>query len=49
VEQVADYLAVSFGTAHHIITQELGKRKIAAEWVPHILTEEQQKMRVQLS
>jgi histone-lysine N-methyltransferase SETMAR len=48
VEQVADHLGVSFGTAHHILTVELGKKKVAAKWVPHILSEEQQEMRVQI-
>jgi histone-lysine N-methyltransferase SETMAR len=47
-EQVAEHLGVSVGTAHHILTVELGKKKIAAKWVPHILTEDQLLTRVQL-
>ena len=47
-EQVADHLGVSVSTAHHILTVKLNKRKIAAKWVPHILTEEQLQLRVHL-
>lgn len=44
--QIAYALDISKDTAHHILTDTLGKRKICAKWVPHILTEEQRQCRM---
>ena len=49
VEHVTESVGVSHGTAHHILTHQLGKRKVAAKWVPHELSEEQKQRRLQIS
>ena len=45
-DSVAEHFDISHGTAHHIITGVLGLRKLAAKFVPHLLTEEQKRNRV---
>lgn len=45
-DSVAEHVDISHATAHHIITSILGLRKLAAKFVPHLLTEEQKRNRV---
>jgi histone-lysine N-methyltransferase SETMAR len=47
LRQIAYSLNISKDTAHHILTVELGKRKIAAKWIPHVLTDEQRVCRAE--
>lgn len=47
--QLAAELGISANTAHRILTEKLGKRKVAAKWVLHVLTVEQQLCRVNIS
>ena len=44
--QVAASVGISHDSAHKIITVDLNKRKLAAKWIPHLLTEEQMASRV---
>lgn len=46
--QLSEMVGVSHNTIHKILTEELGKRKVCAKWVPHLLTEEQKTVRVLL-
>ena len=46
--QVGCCLGISHDSAHKILTVDLGKKKICAKWVPHLLTEEQCVNRTQL-
>ena len=48
VEHVAEEVGISVGTAHSIITEQLEMRKLAAKWVPHLLSEEQRQVRVRV-
>ena len=47
--QIAETIGISHGSAHTILTEELGKRKVCSKFVPHLLTEEQKVVRVTLS
>lgn len=49
VDDVAETIGISHGTAHHIITEILGLKKLCAKWVPHSLTMEQKHIRMRLS
>lgn len=48
-EEVANSLKISSDSAHRILRENLGKRKIAAKWVPHMLTEDQKVARMTIS
>ena len=48
VEHVADRFAISYGTAHGIMTERLGMRRVSARWVPRLLTSEQMGVRVKM-
>ena len=48
-EQIAYTLGISHTSVHQILTEHLGKRKVAAKYVPHDLTVEQKQNRVNLS
>uniref|UniRef100_A0A1I8JGJ3 Amino_oxidase domain-containing protein n=1 Tax=Macrostomum lignano TaxID=282301 RepID=A0A1I8JGJ3_9PLAT len=39
---IAYELGVSYGSAHNIMHEQLGRTKTCARWVPHLLTPEQQ-------
>ncbi|MPC18245.1 Histone-lysine N-methyltransferase SETMAR [Portunus trituberculatus] len=41
-------LGVSYGSAHGIMHEHLGLRKKCAQWIPHLLTEEQKSERVRI-
>lgn len=47
-EELSTMVGVSSFTVHNILRNKLHKRKLAAKWVPHVLTEEQQENRVRL-
>uniref|UniRef100_A0A8D8U2F0 Mos1 transposase HTH domain-containing protein n=1 Tax=Cacopsylla melanoneura TaxID=428564 RepID=A0A8D8U2F0_9HEMI len=46
VRMIADQVAIDKMTAHTIITEELGMRKICAKLVPKVLTDDQKQRRV---
>lgn len=39
VDEIAETIGISFGSAHEIITERLEYRKVCARWVPRLLTE----------
>ena len=43
---ITDRLNIGKKTVHRIVTEDLGKRKICARFVPHALTTEQKQERV---
>lgn len=45
--ELSEIVGVSKSTVHRILTDELGKKKVFAKWVPHLLTPEQKQARVQ--
>ena len=47
VERIADIMNISVGSAHHILKDELKLNRVCARWVPHFLTTEQMKKRVE--
>ena len=49
VEEIANKVGISEGSAHTILTQNLGMKKVCARWVPHLLTTDQKKQRVDCS
>ena len=46
LQMIADHLNIGKETVHRIVTEDLGKRKIWARYVPHALTREQKQERV---
>ena len=40
--QMSQMVGVSHNSVHKILTENLGKRKVCAKWVPHLLTDERQ-------
>ena len=46
--QMSEMVGVSHNSVHKILTENLGKRKVCAKWVPHLLTDEQKTLRVNL-
>jgi len=46
---MADELGISKDTAHPIVLEDLGKRKICSPFVPHKLTDEQKAKRMETS
>lgn len=49
VREVAEAVRVSYGTAINILRDKLGMRKLAARWVPRLLTADNKRMRVTTS
>lgn len=45
---IAEEHDISFGTVQKIITEDLKMRKLCAKWIPHILTDEQKGLRMNL-
>ena len=45
--QIASMVGISLGAAHAILKHNLKMRKICARWIPHLLTNEQKRARVQ--
>ena len=49
VDQMATELDISHGTAWHLVTENLGMKKLCSRWIPHVLTEEQKVNRMLVS
>lgn len=49
VRELSETSGVSVGTIHSILHDDLHMRKLAARWVPHLLSEDQKKRRVECS
>ena len=49
VRELSDTCGLSIGTVHTILHDDLHMKKLAARWVPHLLTDEQKKQRVDFS
>lgn len=49
IRDLVDRTDSSYGTVFNIIHNELGMRRICARWIPHMLTEEKKRKRVELS
>lgn len=48
VEEIASEVRISIGSAHTIICEHLGFRKISARWVPKLLTKNQKQARLEI-
>ena len=48
IDELAEQVGVSHGSMYTILTEKLHKSKKCAKWVPHLLSEEQKHMRMQL-
>ena len=49
VREVADEVGISIGSGHQIFTEKLQMRRISAEFVLHLLTDDQKENRVEIS
>ena len=49
VGEVADRVSISMGSCHHILTEKLQVRRISAEFVPHLFSDDQKENHVQIS
>ena len=47
--EVAEVVGISHDSAHKILTVDLGKKKLCARWIPHLLTDEQKGIRITIS
>ena len=48
-DEIAHELDISHGSVHRILTERLQMRKIAARWVPHVLSEREKHQRVNIA
>ena len=48
-EEIAHSAGISRASAYRILTERLHKRRIAAPWVPHDLSEEQKYQRLEIA
>ena len=48
-DETAHDLDISHGSVHRILTERLQMRKIAARWVPHMLSESEKHQRVNIA
>jgi uracil DNA glycosylase len=46
---IATEVGISPASVYHILTNSLGKRKVCAKWIPHVLNDDQRAMRVLLA
>jgi hypothetical protein len=46
---MATEVGISPASVYHILTNSLGKRKVCAKWIPHVLNDDQRAMRVLLA
>ena len=46
VREISDDLNISIGSCHSILTQDLGMRRVAAKFVPRLLTDDQKQSRL---
>ena len=49
IRELSEACDLSIGTIHSILHEDLQMRNLAARWVPHLLTDEQKKRRVDCS
>ena len=49
VREVADEVGISVGSCHQIVTEKLQMRRVSAEFVPRLLTDDPKDNRVQIS
>ena len=49
VREIARKVGLSLSTVHHILKKHLKVRKIFARWVPHLLTDEQNRQQVKVA
>ena len=47
--EIAHELDISHGSAHSILTEHLKMRKVAARWVPHMLSDSEKHHRVKIA
>ena len=47
--EIAHELGISYGSAHSILTERLKMRKVAARWVPHMLSDSEKHHRVKIA
>ena len=48
VRELAEECGISVGSCHHILTEELKTHRVAAKFVPRLMTSDQQAHRVQV-
>ena len=48
VRELAEECGISVGSCHHILTEELKMNRVAAKFVPRLMTSDQQAHRVQV-
>jgi uracil DNA glycosylase len=46
---IATEVGISAASVYHILTNSLGKRKVCANWIPHMLNDDQRAMHVLLT
>ena len=49
VEDIANYVGISTGSAHTILKADLELRKVQVQWVPHCLTFPQKAAKLQMA
>ena len=49
VDDIAEIVGISHEHVYHILTKELGMKKLCARWVPHLLSSDQKAMRTKVS
>lgn len=49
IREISEEMGISFGSVQHILTQDLGMTRIAAKFVPRLLTDEQKLKRMQIA
>ena len=49
LSKIAATLEISYGTAHKIVTEDLGLNRVCCRWIPHALTDAQRDRRVEAS
>jgi hypothetical protein len=49
IQDVCNILVLSYGTCQHILSDELNMRRIAAKFVPRLLTDDQKQHRLEVS
>ncbi len=49
VREIGDELGISKDSAHAILTQDLGMRRVSAKFVPRLLSEEQKQVRLDIA
>jgi histone-lysine N-methyltransferase SETMAR len=47
LDEVAEAVGISHGSAYRLLHDELGMRKLCSRWIPHLLTEAQKEERVE--